>query len=37
MGSSYHQRFYHFMWGTYKQSDLIDKEMEKDLRGLIQY
>ncbi|MEA3479305.1 MAG: IS200/IS605 family transposase [Bacteroidota bacterium] len=36
MGSSYHQLYYHFVWGTYKRHELIDEEIEKDLERLIQ-
>jgi len=35
MGDSYHQLFYHFVWGTYKRHELIDKDIEKDLKRLI--
>ena len=35
MGSSYHQLFYHFVWGTYKRHELIDEEIEKVIKRLI--
>jgi putative transposase len=35
MGSSYHQLYYHFVWGTYKRYEMINKEIEKDLKRLI--
>ena len=36
MGSTYHQLFYHLVWGTYKRIDLIDEYIEKDLKKLIE-
>ena len=35
MGSSYHQLFYHFVWGTYKRHEMIDAEIEKVIKRLI--
>ncbi len=35
MGSTYHQLFYHFVWGTYKRHEMIDAKIEKDLKRLI--
>ena len=35
MGSTYHQLFYHFIWGTYKRYEMIDEKIEKDLKRLI--
>jgi len=35
MGSSYHQLFYHFVWGTYKRHEMIDEEIEKVIKRLI--
>jgi REP element-mobilizing transposase RayT len=35
MGSSYHQLYYHFIWGTYKRYQLISRNIEKDLSKLI--
>lgn len=35
MGSTFNQLYYHFVWGTFKRHDLIDGEIEKDLRRLI--
>ena len=35
MGSSYHQLYYHFVWGTYKRPDLINEILENDLERLI--
>jgi len=36
MGSSYHQLFYHFIWGTYKRIDLLDDLIINDLERLIE-
>ncbi len=35
MGSTYHQLFYHFVWGTYKRHEMIDAKIEEDLKRLI--
>ena len=35
MGSSYHQFYYHLVWGTYRRHELIDETNEKDLKRLI--
>ena len=35
MGSSYHQLYYHYIWGTYKRLPMIDDEIEEDLKMLI--
>ncbi|HDN04543.1 MAG TPA: IS200/IS605 family transposase [Chloroflexi bacterium] len=36
MGSSYHQLYYHLVWSTYRRHELINVEMEQDLKRLIQ-
>ncbi len=35
MGSTYHQLFVHFIWGTYKRFEMITDDLENDLRRLI--
>jgi len=35
MRSLYHQLYYHFVWGTYKRLDLIDKNLEPILNKLL--
>ena len=35
MGSTYHHLFYHYVWGTFKRLEMIDNEMEKDLRKIV--
>jgi len=36
MGASYHQLYYHLVWSTYRRHELINLEMENDLKRLIQ-
>ena len=36
MGASYHQLYYHLVWSTYRRHELINLDMENDLKRLIQ-
>ena len=36
MGSSYHKLYYHLVWSTYRRHEMINVEMEHDLKRLIQ-
>jgi len=36
VGSSYHQLYYQLVWSTYRRHELINGDMEHDLKRLIQ-